>query len=218
MNLKQLNVQILKKARLITYAFSFLLIILTSLVYFNGSTFDQFAIANALGYLSFTYISISLAIGPFMKLWPKFELNSSLFIARRAFGVMSFVFALAHYLLQFNFLFNFNVDALIAANEMSGYGIALGFIPFYLMLALTLTSTDWAMKKLGNWWHKLHMLTYPAFFLIIAHAVKIGIDFQTGLNLYSGTFLLIALITLGLQLARMYKDKKAKKLKAKAAA
>lgn len=82
MNLKELNIKILKKARLITYVFSFLLLALTFVFYFNGKEFDQFSIANAAGYLAFAYIALSLAIGPFMKLVPKFELNSSLFLAK----------------------------------------------------------------------------------------------------------------------------------------
>lgn len=128
---------------------------------------------------------------------------------------MAFVFALAHYTLLFNSVFNLNFDALIKGNELSGYGITLGFIPFIVMLVLTLTSSDWAMKKLGSWWGKLHWLTYPAFFFVVAHAVKIGIDFQKGLNLYSASFLVIALITVALRLIVWYQSKAKTKTVAK---
>ena len=42
------------------------------------------------------------------------------------------------------------------------------------MLPLALTSFDAAVKYLGQWWRRLHLLSVPAFILSGVHAVAMG--------------------------------------------
>ena len=203
--------KILKKASIITYVIAILIIIATVLMNYNNKNVDYFGVANANGYLSFTFLSLALVVSPIIKIWPKFALNSSLFLARRAIGVSAFGFAAIHYFLQLAFTFGFDINKLNQANELGGFGITPGFIPLIILFILTCTSTDLVQRTMGKWWYKLHMLTYLAYVLVFAHAVKIGVDFKQ-INAFSGTFFAIALITLVLVVVRIWKEKTTKKL------
>ena len=208
MNLKEFNMKILKKARKITYGIAVLLLLITLVINYNFSTgvLDYFGVANANGYLAFTFLSLALAVASVMKLWPKFALNSSLFLARRAIGVSAFGFAAVHGLLLFVYAFGASVANVLLADNATGGGLILGSISLFFLFILTCTSTDWAQRTLGKLWYKLHMLTYLAYVLVFAHAIKIGVDFKS-INVFSGSFLLIALITLLLVVAKIWVDK-----------
>jgi len=82
---------------------------------------------------------------------------------------------------------------------------AVGVASLAALFLLAATSTDYAVKKMGRKWFTLHKLVYLAYPLIIAHAYSIGTDFgKSGLNAYSGSFLIIAAATLLLEAARAY--------------
>lgn len=212
MNLKSLNAEFLNHARQVTYAAGALLLILIAVVNFNGFEFNTFAIGNATGYLSFTFLSLSLIVSPVLKIWPKFELNPSFFMSRRALGVNAFAFAAIHFAVQFTFIFQSSFEKVIAAIAITSTGIylAAGLVALLVLFILAITSTDWAVAKMGKLWYKLHLLTYLAYVFIFVHALKIGADFQN-INAFSMTFLLIAALTVALEIAKIWKYKEARK-------
>ena len=194
---------LLKNARKIVYALAFAIACATIAVHakdWNTTT----SMSDAFGYLSFSFISLALAVSPIRALFPAWRYNASLYMARRALGVSSFVFAALHYAMNPMLFYRGSLDMFLAN---SGYGIWVwaGIAAIAVLFLLAATSMDYAVRKLGRRWFTLQKLVYLAYPLIIAHAYTIGIDFIGGqLDIYSGSFLLIAAATVLLEAARIY--------------
>ncbi len=204
MNLRDLNIKLVNKARRVVYAIALFLVIVTWLLFTKDGNPTMFT-ANAFGYLSFTLLSLALIVSPIKALWPQFSLNPSLYMARRAFGISAFVFAAFHVIIQNLVIFKGNAFTVVFQMAERGMPWQLvGLIAYVILFLLFITSFDWVVDRMGKWWFHLHKLTYVAYILIFLHAFMIGIDFKNGLiNAYSGSFLLIAAITLLLELVRL---------------
>ena len=50
-----------------------------------------------------------------------------------------------------------------------------GFLALLLTLFLLVTSNDWAVKKMGKWWKRLHRLVYVIFVLVVVHVIALKI-------------------------------------------
>ena len=192
---------VFKKGRLAVYAAAFALLLLAIALSLGQSAIDTTRLANYSGFLSFSFISIALLITPIRKIFPQFGPNASLYYARRAVGVSAFGFALAHFALQFVFLFGMKVGLL--GNALTGLA-ALA-----ILFALGITSTDYAVRKMGRNWFRLQRLAYLAYPLIIIHAIQVGLDFRNA-NAFSVSFLAIAAITVAFEVARVAKTISAK--------
>jgi DMSO/TMAO reductase YedYZ heme-binding membrane subunit len=51
--------------------------------------------------------------------------------------------------------------------------LLFGIIAMWLSVPLTLTSSTWAMRKLGRHWKTLHRLVYIIVILVIVHVVMV---------------------------------------------
>lgn len=60
--------------------------------------------------------------------------------------------------------------------------LAFGFFALFLSLPLTLTSSNWAMRKLGKWWKRLHRLAYVIALFVVVHVVLYNwsVEFEFG--------------------------------------
>ena len=204
MDFRKLNLTLLPKIRLTIYAVAFLLLVASYFISAGTKGFASIELANDAGFLSFAFISLALVVTPLRVVLPQFPFNSSLNYGRRAFGVSAFIFALVHYVLQMNFLFNWDVAKVLQSDGFTGNAFLAGYVALAILFILSITSFDWVVQKLGKKWYALHKLVYLAYPLIIYHAVKIGLDFQN-VNLYSGLFFTVAGITIILEIARLYK-------------
>jgi sulfoxide reductase heme-binding subunit YedZ len=107
-------------------------------------------------------ICVALVIGPLAVIDIKY---ASLIEPRRAIGIAGFVFAATHILLALGLVFGWQLAAVLGA-----FPILISIPAALILLAMTLTSSDWAVQKLGmGSWKTLQMLIYPAFVLILAH-------------------------------------------------
>ena len=89
---------------------------------------------------------------------------------RRAIGVTTFFFVLAH-LMVWAVLDVQSLSAIWADIIKRPY-ITIGFAGFLLLLPLALTSNNMMVRKLGPIkWRNLHKLTYPAVLLAVAHYI-----------------------------------------------
>ncbi|MEM7724306.1 MAG: protein-methionine-sulfoxide reductase heme-binding subunit MsrQ [Pseudomonadota bacterium] len=96
---------------------------------------------------------------------------------RRAIGVVTFFFVIAH-LLVWAILDVQTVSAVWADIVERPY-ITIGMAAFVLMLPLGLTSNNYAVKRLGAAaWRKLHKLVYPCAILGGLHFVWLAKGFQ----------------------------------------
>lgn len=87
---------------------------------------------------------------------------------RRILGLAAFGYATLHFLIYLA-LDRFLELGEIAADIMKRPYITVGFAAFLLLVALALTSTRTAIRRLGPRWTALHRLVYPAAILAVLH-------------------------------------------------
>ncbi len=174
-----MNKSLIYKTTLVT--FITIALVVFSLVMRNDTTIIEHRITRSFADTSFTLLCITLAIGPLSKLRTYF---TKFIQFRRQFGISTFVTAAFHgisasYLFaNFNLLTMLGVEYSSQANTFirimpSGFGIAnlMAIVAFIVLLVLCLTSTDFAINKLGSAsWKWLHRMVYVAFYLTFLHA------------------------------------------------
>ena len=132
-------------------------------------------IAFATGLATLRLLAITLAITPIRKLWPRL---SWLIKFRRLLGLFAFFYGSLHMLTYVALYSGFNVQAM-AADIAKRRFITMGVAAYLLLLPLALTSTTWAIRKLGGrQWNRLHKLIYVAIVCGVIHywwGVKPGV-------------------------------------------
>jgi sulfoxide reductase heme-binding subunit YedZ len=123
-------------------------------------------IALKTGYLTLLLLTISLAITPVRRLFPRL---SWLIKFRRLLGLFAFFYATVHMLAYVALYSGFDVNTM-AADIAKRRFITVGVAAWLLLLPLALTSTNWAIRKLGGKrWNRLHKLVYVAAVFGVIH-------------------------------------------------
>src|SRR5215204_1429123 len=148
------------------------------------------------GMLTLVFLTLTIAISPFRKTFGP----NSLVKFRRMLGLFAFFYGALHLLtyIWFDRLFNFiSVGKDVAQRPF----ILVGMIAFFLMVPLTITSTNNMIKRLGGKrWAKLHKLVYLAAIAGVVHFWML-VKSDTRLPL---TFAFIVLFLLGYRLFVKY--------------
>ena len=133
------------------------------------------ALAFATGLTTLRLLAITLAISPLRRLWPRL---SWLIKFRRLLGLFAFFYASLHMLTYVALYASFNL-ATIVSDVTKRRFIFVGVAAYLLLLPLALTSTNWAIRKLGGKrWNRLHKLVYLAAVCGVIHywwQVKTGV-------------------------------------------
>lgn len=150
---------------------------------------------RALGDTTFSFLFITLAIGPLAKLW-KSVLR--LVSWRRETGIWFALLALAHFV------------------RVSGYALSepglelprlLGLIALFWALVLAATSSDRAVNFLGpSSWKWLHASAHTIFYLVAAHAAYFLFWRYSETNWFQYPFLGMALAVPALQISAFVKE------------
>lgn len=140
-------------------------------------------ITFATGLATLRLLTITLAITPLRRLWPRL---SWLIKFRRLLGLFAFFYATLH-LLTWIALYNGFDPAAMAADFVKRRYITMGITAWLLLLPLAVTSTNWAIRKMGGKnWNRLHKLVYAAAVCGIIHywwQVKSGVITPLGMTL-----------------------------------
>lgn len=107
---------------------------------------------------------VTLSVSPLRRI---LKVNGLIHL-RRLFGVLSFVYALCHFLTYLVFDQWFSVMLIIEDIWERPY-ITVGFTAFVLLIPLAITSTDKMQHLLQTTWVKLHKLIYVIAILGILH-------------------------------------------------
>ncbi len=133
------------------------------------------AMAFATGLATLRLLAITLAITPLRRLSPRLNW---LIKFRRLLGLFAFFYATLHMLTYVALYSGFNVNAMLADVTRRRF-ITMGVAAYLLLLPLALTSTTWAIRKLGGKrWNRLHKLVYIAAICGVIHywwQVKTGV-------------------------------------------
>jgi sulfoxide reductase heme-binding subunit YedZ len=134
-------------------------------------------IALTTGYTTLMLLTITLAITPVRRLSPRL---SWMIKFRRLLGLFAFFYASVH-MLTYVALYTsppFSVQAMIDDITKRRF-ITMGVATYLLLIPLALTSTNWAIRKLGGKrWNRLHKLVYVAVICGVIHywwQVKTGV-------------------------------------------
>ena len=123
-------------------------------------------IALKTGYLTLLLLTISLGITPVRRLFPRLNW---LIKFRRLLGLFAFFYATVHMLTYVALYSGFDVNTM-AADIAKRRFITVGVAAWLLLLPLALTSTNWAIRKLGGKrWNRLHKLVYVAAVFGVIH-------------------------------------------------
>ena len=122
--------------------------------------------AFATGLATLRLLTITLAITPLRRLSPRL---SWLVKFRRLLGLFAFFYATLHMLTYVALYSSFNFPAMLADVTKRRF-ITMGVAAYLLLLPLALTSTTWAIRKLGGKrWNRLHKLIYIAAICGVIH-------------------------------------------------
>jgi sulfoxide reductase heme-binding subunit YedZ len=123
---------------------------------------------HELGDFSIKFLIFTLAISPIQEI---FKVN--LVKYRRALGVLTFFYAMCHFLTWVAFDIQFIWELLIRDLIKRPY-ITIGFLAFVGMTPLAITSNAFFLRKMGPVsWRNLHKLIYPIGLLAGAHFVMV---------------------------------------------
>jgi methionine sulfoxide reductase heme-binding subunit len=127
------------------------------------------------GYSTLMLLTLTLAITPVRRLIPRL---SWLIRFRRLLGLFAFFYGTLHMLTYVALYAGFNVQTMLDDIAKRRF-ITMGVTAWLLLLPLALTSTNWAIRKLGGKrWSLLHKLIYVAATCGIIHywwQVKTGV-------------------------------------------
>jgi sulfoxide reductase heme-binding subunit YedZ len=124
------------------------------------------AMAFSTGLATLRLLTISLAITPLRRLSSRLNW---LIKFRRLLGLFAFFYATLHMLTYVALYSGFNFSAMLADVARRRF-ITVGAIAYLLLLPLALTSTTWAIRKLGGKrWNRLHKLVYFAAICGVIH-------------------------------------------------
>ncbi len=150
--------------------------------------------------VSYLLLCVSLIIGPLVVLRPTDF--GQIVEPRRGIGIACFVFGAVHMFLVVAISMNWNLGPLLSSMD------PLASVPgTILLLALAVTSSDYAIKVMGpGLWKNVQRLNYLAFIFISVHFIMKanGLSFLSGgsrLNLAEAALLALGLATIGLQIA-----------------
>ena len=148
------------------------------------------AMAFATGRGTLRLLAITLAISPLRRLIPRL---AWLIRFRRLLGLFAFFYATVHVLTWVALYNNFDVNNMLADVARRRY-ITAGMAAYLSLVPLALTSTAWAIRKLGGKnWNRLHMLIYVAAICGVAHywwQMKPGVLTPLAMTVVIGALLL----------------------------
>jgi DMSO/TMAO reductase YedYZ heme-binding membrane subunit len=150
---------------------------------------------------AYLLLCVSLIIGPLTIFWP--QVFGQVVEPRRAVGIACFVFVALHGLLVIGIRYNWNLSPLV-----SGLGLIVTVPATIVLLALTLTSSDYAVKMLGPvLWKNVQRFNYLAFvfssvhFILLSNGLFTAVNGKMFVNIAEVTLLILGLATVALQVA-----------------
>jgi sulfoxide reductase heme-binding subunit YedZ len=121
-------------------------------------------ITHATGDWTLIFLSLTLAITPLRRLT---RLNTVIRF-RRMLGLFAFFYATLHFTTYIWLDKFFDVHEMLKDVAKRKF-ITVGFTAFVLLIPLAVTSTQWAIRKLGKRWQRLHRLVYVSAVLGVIH-------------------------------------------------
>ena len=133
------------------------------------------------GLISTQLLVLTLCISPisfFLKKKQRTRQISQWFLARRRnFGVSSFAYACIHLMVYVRL--NFDIE--ILWNEAISWQFGSGWLAFFIMLPIALSSNDTSMRKLGKKWKPIQSWAYFVAIVTFFHWISFNSFIETAI-------------------------------------
>lgn len=149
------------------------------------------ALEHKLGEFGLQLIVFGLAITPLRR-----HLGLNLMRFRRAIGVMTYFYISVHLLVWL--VLDVQVLSMVWQDIVKRPYITIGMLAFVAMTPLALSSNNYAVRKLGPLWRRLHKLVYGIAILGALHFMMLVKGFQLEPLVYMGFILLLLVLRLKL--------------------
>ena len=149
------------------------------------------ALEHKLGEFGLQLIVFGLAITPLRR-----HLGLNLMRFRRAIGVMTYFYISVHLLVWL--VLDVQVLSMVWQDIVKRPYITIGMLAFVAMTPLALSSNNYAVRKLGRLWRRLHKLVYGIAILGALHFIMLVKGFQLEPLVYMGLILLLLVLRLKL--------------------
>lgn len=127
-----------------------------------GSLIRSFALSGE------TFFGAALFSSAVFKWFPRLARHWRI---RRYFGVGGVVFISLHIFFVYKYVFNFNLAAPYSSLNIFENPLLFGTLAYPIFFVMAMTSTDWAVRKLGRRWKFIHRFVYIAYILSVFHFV-----------------------------------------------
>lgn len=98
-------------------------------------------------------------------------LQQLLMLFRRHLGILTYLFGLTHWLFV-RLIFTIKQGVVVQVPPFE----FVAFVAMQIMFLQFLTSNDFALRRMGRWWKRLHSLIYAVAWLLFAHVALQGGD------------------------------------------
>ena len=132
--------------------------------FFDENTRALRGVLHGSGEFAARFMIISMMATPLLMLTKGSGFARWLRANRRYFGVAAFAYAAIHTLA---YVMGESLDRILA--EATQFDIATGWLAFAVFIPLAATSMDYAVRRLGKWWHPVQRWTYAAAVLTLLH-------------------------------------------------
>ncbi len=141
--------------------------------------FSTWNLIRVSGFLSYFLLTISLAFGFLQSFSSLRSKKADFLLIHQTSGWFGLLVILFHMMmLFFDHYVHYPIKSIMVPfiSENEPFFSGLGTISFYLFLII-IGSSDFFMRKLGKRvWKRLHILSIPAWILMVIHGVSIGTD------------------------------------------
>ncbi len=138
------------------------------------------ALHFSLGDWALRFLCLTLAMTPLKN----FFHQSGFIRFRRMLGLYTFFYATLHLLVYLVLDLSLSLEALLDEVPKSSY-IIFGFVTYFLLLPLAITSNVYWQKRLGQRWKRLHRMIYIAVLAGFLHYVLMAKAYNTELFIYA---------------------------------
>lgn len=135
--------------------------------FYNFGKFTPSEMVKTTGLMAISLLALTLAAGPLARFIPALDILKA---HRKFWGVASFLFVILHLTLVVIFYFKFNFLRLIDPSNPKFLGLATGLLATAILLLVTLTSNQKALRSLDpKVWKTIQLTSYAALILAVAH-------------------------------------------------
>lgn len=120
------------------------------------------------GHVALFLLVFTLIARPISRLW------AAPLHYRRVLGVGAFLLSLMHTAHMLEHSWGWNLRAVAFMLPQHQWGMVFGAIGLVSMAPAALTSFDWAQKRLGHLWRRIHLLAVPGLIACAAHCILTG--------------------------------------------